>query len=410
MKAGFIGQLLQTRLAVIFIWGRSGSLLLQSLLDGHPEILNLPPNPGFSDFHFSQWDKLVEQSGGHFGQLLEAFVRVNPTMFDGRTDQSDLGFGHLGEDQQTPIQVDSQQFIAEMMTICSELSRQGQPLNRRNFFLAIHYAYARANGQDVSEKKLIVHQFHSTQNFSGMHQLQLDFPDVIGIGMLREPITSFNSVLRAHVQEMQARHLPSDPAHAGKPLYSWSHLVYDGWYSHMYRHMLTGWKQMQKYFNLTVHTVRLEDLHATPQATLESLMSSLQLGWDDSLLQSSFNGLKYWGDKSMLRPLSGLSAEHPQQSSGNIHLDEIDRYVLSGLLQSFPEMVAYRKLSLLERKLLPLALLVPSQLEREAFLQAVRSDDVRSFQNVILNLLERYLFSFKQLFGREIPLGISHHD
>lgn len=389
-------QIMNTRVVNIFLWGRSGTLFMQSLLDSHPQVLTLPPHPNFVDFHQTQWP-IITQDTQIMDVVIERFIAFNPVIFDGSKDNTNIDLGHLGDDRETPISADASLFRKHIKAIYIALINNGQVVDRKTFFLVLHYAYALTIGQDISNKSLIVHQFHSSCNYEGMVPLKEDFPDVEGIGMMRNPIKGFNSHLRVRVTDKQTGHLIEQDSK-----YSWDDMVYDGVYNKLYRQILIGWTWMEKRFDIKVHVVKLENLHKEPQKTMKNLAEQLAISWNDSLLESTYNGLKYWGDKSMIKQRSGFSADHPGKSSGKINLDLLDQYVLTGLTKEQLEKHNYLTISPLQKRIVPFLMLWPTRIERRAIVKAIKEKQTENFQNALINIAERHVINIKHFFGREV--------
>lgn len=391
-----VQQILNTAVGALFIWGRSGTLFMHSLLDSHPQIMALPPHPNFTDFHQQQWPRIAKDVQS-FDELIARFIEENITIFDGSKDETNIALGHLGEDRATPVTACAKTFTHHMNQLALMMNRAGHQVNRKIFFLIVHYAYALTIGQDIKPKTLIIHQFHNSQNISGMKPLFEDCPHIVGLGMMRNPIKGFNSHLRVGVTDKITGHLVEADEN-----YTWADLVYDHFYNLLYRLILMGWNGMDKHFNMPIHVVRLEDLHANPNKTMAELAKKLKIDWNDCLLESTYNGLKYWGDKSMIKQRSGFSANHPAKSSGDMYLDILDQYVLTGLLASEMEKNNYLKIPLQQRILTPLLLLIPSYIERLAFKKAFKERNTNNLKETAKQVIERWKFSLKHYRGKDI--------
>jgi len=189
------------RVVSIHYYGRSGSLFLQSLLDGHPQVVMLPGTylAGFYRF----WEM--------FGQLpalklLGAFITNYDVLFDarspvpvfevGRNVGTTLGFDRMGENQDRALGVDRDEFmeimLAHVIRVCDDPNVDRLP--RRFFLQAIHAAYAQALGRPMFGKEpLIVLQTHNPY-FEEVEPLYQDFGvDVKFLHCLREPIQALGS-------------------------------------------------------------------------------------------------------------------------------------------------------------------------------------------------------------------------
>ena len=289
------------RVVSIHYYGRSGSLFLQSLLDGHPQVVMLPGTylAGFYRF----WET--------FGQLpalklLGAFITNYDVLFDarspvpvfevGRDVGITLGFDRMGEDQDRTLGVDRNEFmeslLAHVIRVCDDPNVER--LSRRFFLQAIHAAYAQALGQPKSKDMLIVLQTHNPY-FEEVEPLYRDFGvDVKFLHCLREPIQALGSWY-SHWWETctgpDPRGAPPQLELAGasiaraidhaKPIFA------------QYAHHFPHDGQTRDVIARAIENTRgvgLEDLHRQPRAALEKVRAWLGIDWHDALLSSTFDG------------------------------------------------------------------------------------------------------------------------
>ena len=290
------------RVVSIHYYGRSGSLFLQSLLDGHPQVVMLPGTylAGFYRF----WEI--------FGQLpalklLGAFIINYDVLFDARSPVplihvgpnvgTTLGFDSMGENQDRVLGVDRDEFVqsllAHVIRACD--NPNVDRLSRRFFLQAIHLAYAEALGRPILSKDvLIVLQTHNPY-FDEVEPLYRDFGvDVKFLHCLREPIQALGSWY-SHWWEActspDPRGAPFQLELAGtsiargidhaKPIFAQ--------YAHHFPHDKRS-RDIVAWAIGNTRGVRLEDLHQRPRATLEKVRAWLGIDWHDALLHSTFDG------------------------------------------------------------------------------------------------------------------------
>ena len=290
------------RVVSIHYYGRSGSLFLQSLLDGHPQVVMLPGTylSGFYRF----WEI--------FGQLpalklLGAFIINYDVLFDARSPVplihvgpnvgTTLGFDSMGENQDRVLGVDRDEFVqsllAHVIRACD--NPNVDRLSRRFFLQAIHLAYAEALGRPILSKDvLIVLQTHNPY-FDEVEPLYRDFGvDVKFLHCLREPIQALGSWY-SHWWEActspDPRGAPFQLELAGtsiargidhaKPIFAQ--------YAHHFPHDKRS-RDIVAWAIGNTRGVRLEDLHQRPRATLEKVRAWLGIDWHDALLHSTFDG------------------------------------------------------------------------------------------------------------------------
>jgi hypothetical protein len=402
-------QMLNSQVIFIFAWGRSGSVFLQSLLDGHPEILTTPASL-LMNFH-TAWHRYdpgyrVPLAEGDWEQALRLLgthiCQYHADLFETRDNPGGYNLHRMGKERDQILRVDPALFLKAFLTLGGLiLQHNGLLLNRKICFLLLHYAYEMAQGRELRHKKIILYQLHTPDHVAQIDAAVADFPHARCLGMVRDPVRALFSHLRMWVGiRQQGRHTP--PA----PDYDFPELVTDGNYSHFYRQQLNGWRTVLKKYQWPLYEIKLEDLHAHPERETRALADWLKIQWYPVLLESTFNGLLYWGDDQAHQEQQGFSRQHPLANAWEQWISPWDQDVLYGLLEQDVRRWGYAKPGLLQRRLLPLMIFMPTRLEQMALQQAYRADHFKSFQNVVLAILERWYYSFQFLFEREIPTAV----
>ena len=335
----------------IFFWGRAGSVFVHSLFDSHPEVLTIPATR-LNAFHGRQWAEIARESSVE--AMARRFVAWNASVFDGRLDRWFEGLGAMGPGRDTPLMVDSEAFVAELV-----LQLSGPlPVTRRRFFVAAHVAYALARGQDVSGKTTLVYHLHSPEAYAGIEAALDDFPDLRAVGVTREPVRSVLSYLRKNVIVARAWRQPERS--------DYCQLAPTGGYNFVYRHQLIGWRELLARFELPFWPMTIEALNRDTEGEMRALASFLGLRWDPCLTRSTFNGLEYHGDQLAIGQNVDATLAPPSSQESDAALDALDRYVLCGLLAKFRREFGYGETPLSQRALAPLLALLPTHLERQA--------------------------------------------
>jgi hypothetical protein len=329
----------------IFFWGRAGSVFVQSLFDSHPDVLTIPASR-LNGFHRWQWERISREPS--IEAMARCFIECNASVFDGRDDRWFEGLGALGPARDTPLWVDAEAFVRHLASVLV-----GSEVTRRRFFLAAHVAYALARGQDVSKRTTIIYQLHSAEAFPAVEAALQDFPHMRAIGTTREPIRSMLSYLRKNV--LVAR------AWSNTERSSYAQLAPSGAYNFVYRHQLSGWRELMARQGPAFFSLRIEDVNRDIEGQMRTLAAWLNLRWDPCLTESTFNGLVYNGETP---PVEAGAAPSPEESDAA--LDALDRYVLEGLLWRFRREFDYGRAGALQCALAPLLLLLPTRLERLA--------------------------------------------
>ncbi len=261
----------------IVYWGRSGSILLHSLLDSHPDVLSCN---AYFWMYSSQMDEFLASNHGSclerlltficesFPYLFEHWPTFFPEMFRGPN--RDLRFG-----------TDRDRFIVFFREYLSHFPKgtpfcelpAGQTIH--SFVLqAIHVAYAMAQGQALdSQNPTIVWQTHFWQ----ADYFRERFPNIRMLSAVRHPLRGYDSwQLRGYVDEK----------------------VPPFWFYHTVR-----FRQMMEFMKVPAdladrcRAIRFEDIHNRTEEVMRSLASWLNIRWNECLLKSTFDGEPYWGVK-----------------------------------------------------------------------------------------------------------------
>jgi hypothetical protein len=277
------------RVVAILMWGRSGSLLLASYLDGHDDVMMLPESRGqrlygfFERYQSLSWrDRLIAYA---------ALAPEYPQFFEG------------------DFAISPDQYYASVQAIL-EFDGKLPPEfleSRRAFFLFVHIAYNLALGRrPANSHPLIVYAQHAWDDELAT-QLVEDFPQAKFVHTIRDPISSCDGVFHHHLE------------HAEK------HIVLP--YSALY--LLVNKDRPHLGMESRTRTIRFEDLHSDTAYTMRDLSDWLGLTYQATLLDSTFNGIP-WVVTRDGKAWSGRRLEQVQRHSG--HLSRKDRALLFAVL------------------------------------------------------------------------------
>lgn len=308
---------LPERVIAIMAYGRAGSGLWASLFDSHSDVVMFPDCVIMDYFHF--WDR---HGNKNIERIAEEFVSHYSVVFDARESNAEhfarfafgehLGFCNMGPDKDRVIHVDKDAFLD---SIYANLDRSKRT-TRKIFFQVAHLAYARALGREVSDP-VIVFGLHVAETREAMRLLD-DFPRTVFLQTIREPVKGMASWFR---------HFCVTDTVSDDLFYRALGMAFD-----------TGKVLTEGYANRWFG-VRLEDIHRTPEATMRRVSSCLGLRWNSSLLESTFNGLKWWNEKKSIS-VNGFSESIIQQSFDE-YLSQRDRWLLSVALSRRAEAWGY---------------------------------------------------------------------
>ena len=155
------------RIIALVYFGRSGTGLLHSLIDGHKEISTLPSIYLSEFFDFSTWDRII--SAGWDG-MVDRFVSMYEVLFDATSPVPiesiskqliynigiDEGMANVGNEKDEILTVDKSVFKKELNRLISSYSEMDPIV----FFKLVHLAYDKAI-QEYDKKNLIFYHIHN---------------------------------------------------------------------------------------------------------------------------------------------------------------------------------------------------------------------------------------------------------
>ena len=148
-------------------FGRSGTGLLHSLIDNHPEVTTLPSIYFSEYFNHSTWEKITQNG---WDQMSDNFMRIYDVLFDagsavpvetkGKQYIDNVGkiegLSSVGENADEVLHLDRNIFQSELKRLMNDCSN----LNALSFFKLIQKAYDRTIN-DLDKKKLNFYHIHN---------------------------------------------------------------------------------------------------------------------------------------------------------------------------------------------------------------------------------------------------------
>jgi tetratricopeptide (TPR) repeat protein len=267
------------RMVALLHFGRSGTGLLHSLIDGHPEISTLPATYLQGYFGRDTWQRLTREG---WQRLPERFVEIFEVLFDARSprpvpgllgeDNAHKGMAEgmtsVGDNHDEWLSVDAQRFCAEAHRLLDTLAA----VDPASFLKIVHVAYERALGATVGKNTIFYH-LHYSYGHIGANFMR-HCPGAKIIMMVREPIQCCESWLR---QEFTDGNYEEVTNRIGRMLVDIDQVAFR-------RHDAVG--------------LRLEDLKAKPAAAIRALCDWMGVAEDPCLYRMTAQGKRWWGDPS----------------------------------------------------------------------------------------------------------------
>ena len=127
------------KIVTLIAGGRTGSDFFQSLLDGHPEISQLPGIFLFDVF----WTKLKKENEPE--NIAKIFINNHKRFFDSRLNLIERHH-MLGKNKNDFFLVDENLYIKYFTNLM-----KNKNLNKKNILLGLNLAYSQASGEDEAQ-------------------------------------------------------------------------------------------------------------------------------------------------------------------------------------------------------------------------------------------------------------------
>ena len=319
---------LPNQVVALLHFGRSGTGLLHSLIDGHPEISTLPSIYLRGFFNAGVWKGI---SAGGWRQLPERFADEFAVLFDanspkptpGRLREKSVflgreeGMANVGERRDESLSLDRETFCSEALRLMEGLER----IDPKSFLLIIHAAFEAVVGTKETKQTAFYH-IHNPDDFARLNFLRY-VPDARLVMMVREPVQCCESWVRNTFEKNNYNDIISKII---TMLFTIDQVAF------------------RKQDSVGV---RLEDLKNRPEETLRALCAWLGVKDAPSLYQMTAQGKKWWGDPSSPdyaadKAMSPFGASSTRRAVGAI-FSEKDQLVLGTLFYPFSVRFAYRQ-------------------------------------------------------------------
>ena len=367
------------KFVILLAGGRSGSSLLQSLFDMHPQILQFP-----GDFRFDHLfvNILNEKDPEKISQM---FCDLNPFFFDSRLQKNSWSIDRhymLGKNKNEFYKFSTEIFKKHFIYFYNNSKK-----NKIDKIIALHQAYAKLSGQNLNKKKIIIFHLHIIEWFKNFTNYFSQFNNFKILLTLRDPLVSLSSTIN-HWLEYKS----------GRDLYSKS--LYDNYEMHM--NMMNVLYKFRK----KVSIIQLENLHLKSNKVLKNLCKLLKINYQSSLKKSSYHNKLWWGDSVSKKFLNGLNPKFKNKFDKNIFFDK-DIEIIESKLKNIITRYNYptRSKSKIQNKYLQF---LPFKFELIVWLNSLKNRRFKQFLLIPFFFIKRLiLFSRKNLYSKkELPISI----
>lgn len=269
----------EINLVILSFIGRSGSMLFQSLMDSHPQVASFPMT----------FVGVFEEIFGN-GEI-ESFIGRHYWLFE----KSEINYLHrtdltvpalLGENRDQYVVVDKEGLLSAYKMLVEVLGRK--PESPREMLILTHLALYHSRGFDISEVKYILYHLHSLlpHKYNGLLR---KFPDARTVFMVRDHREGWAGWKQTIAFRNNGRFFLSD----------------------LENYILSTKREIERFQKFRAMTpsyklVDLNELHLKGREVMEEVCDYLKIDFHHSMLESTFYGLKWWGNASDRKPISGL--------------------------------------------------------------------------------------------------------
>lgn len=308
-------------------FGRSGTGLLHSLIDNHPEVATLPSIYFMEYFSLSTWRKII---AGGWDQMPDRFITLYEVLFNaqastpvgtrGNKSISSIGIkegmANVGNTKREVLCLDKTIFrneLRQLMQFCDRLDALA-------FFKMVHVAYAKAIGDD-KKKNVLFYHIHNPSSGAKINFRSLA-PKTKWLMMVRDPIQSCESWI-------EKSFVKNDYTNVSAQIST----------------MLLDIDDVCHAQDRSI-ALRLEDLKTYPKKAIPALCDWLGIEEQDSLYEMTAQGKKWWGDPSS--PNYGKEGMDPfgqsviKRKVGSVLSDQ-DQFILRTLFYPFSVLFGYAK-------------------------------------------------------------------
>jgi len=289
---GPLDALGRINLLVTHPYGRGGSLFVHSLFDSHPAILTLPR----CGVLYSWLPEVV--GAAELERRIDAVIAHCPGIFDSSKEyfgnMSGIVTGRFGTHGEQNLIVDPREFKRRLLALSTQQLRDSGQMTRKMFFILLHVAYGECTGQQQpSQIQYIFYHPHARQEID---VLAPDFPDLRLIAMTRDPRQNWISWKKIHGLRMGRNDSGIPPI----CLFLEAKIYADSCH-HLHR-------LFDKLRPDHIRIVDLESFHIMNRRAMEHLCAWLALEFDEILMQSTFNGLCWYGNATNMQKTSTFNA------------------------------------------------------------------------------------------------------
>ncbi len=329
---------------ILITSGRTGSDFFQSLLDGHDQILSLP-----GVFYFDEFLKVKTDFALKFTKIYEKF-------FDSRLNTYERHH-QLGLNKNEFYRVSKEDFINHYNDLTHLDEKVTEKLLER-----IHFAYAKAKGEDISKKKLLFLHLHHIYRIKQTHLKNFDI-----FYTFRDPLANLSSAFKNWNK------------YKNGIFFSFNEL------KNYYIRIVNGLNFLEK-FKKNIYIVKLENLHLQSRKLIKNFCQIYNIDENPSLYMATFFNKKWWGDEVSEKYLDGIN----NNFKNNIDLSyffQRDIYYIEFLMNNLMTTLNYKTTS--KKNYLSFFFIFPTKMELLLLKKKIFEGKIFAIFGFIINWIGR---------------------
>jgi len=327
-------------------FGRSGSLFLHSLLDGHPQISTLPGyffkgwfgentwpifQPNFQEINWRQ--TLAEKICTYFEPQFNAHCKKNVIgKPNGNTEwfAKNLGFTQLGENRSEVLELDQQLFKSKFINLSQAYDKIDSRICFELIHKAFHIAFRQNQNIDINSNKLILYHFHNP-NYNEFSNFVCNYPSAKFLYVIRNPIQMLESWIAGYSNKIN------------KTNNCFQNKI---WFNLIVQRITRVFHYMYDPFNDLFETrgVKLEDIKRNYQDLVPELKKWIGIDYNPELEKSEFLKLKFSRPSASMDMISGFDTRSIDIKNGRFFSTR-DIEILETLFWPFMKLYGYTEIS-----------------------------------------------------------------
>ena len=355
---------------LLFTGGRSGSDLLQSLLDGHPEVAQFPAILNFSKeflkIFYLKEPKIIAQK----------FIELNQFFFDSRLNKKER-HDKLGKKKNEFYTVNKELFIRNFIFLYNKSKKK-----KFDILVCLHKAYMLCKNFNQKKLKIILIHLHLFENFENYLKILNVYKNSKILITYRDPLVSLCSTVKHWTIYKQGKFMTP------RQLFT------------NYQFHFDIFNKLKKYKYKT-RVVKLEKIHTQSKITLKKLSKFIGIKYSNILLHSTYFNKKWWGDSISKKYLDGLNPKFKNKFDNKIfkinELKFIENKIIH-ILKRYNYPVRTKVLTKVNKYYFPLF-----TLEKIFYMNALKKFNFKTKFSIIFFYIKRLILFKEKFLDRNLP-------